>query len=232
MLENHRLAAEREIQLRELSESRTRILSVGDQARRRIERDLHDGAQQRLVALRATLALESARLRTDSARLGAVLERLGDDVEQTIDEVRSIARGVYPSLLADTGLVEALRAAARIAPVPARVDTDGIGRYAPEIETTIYFVCVEALQNAVKHARSASGVWISVRDDGRLHFEVIDDGVGFAPDTAATGSGLVNLRDRIAALGGVLTVEASPGAGTRIAGAVPVPAGSRRAAPR
>jgi signal transduction histidine kinase len=230
VLENDRLSAEREAQLQELSESRARILSVGDQARRRIERDLHDGAQQRLVALRAHLALESDGLRSDSARIAALLERLGEDVEETIDEVRSIARGIYPSLLADRGLGDALRSAALLAPLRAAVDSDGVGRYEPEVETTVYFACVEALQNAIKHARGASGVWISLSDDGRLRFDVRDDGSGFAPATARSSSatGLTNLRDRVAALGGVLTVESAPGRGTRIAGAVPV----RRLDPR
>jgi signal transduction histidine kinase len=228
MLENERLVAAREAQLRELAASRARIVSVGDQARRRIERDLHDGAQQRLVALRTVLALESERVSADSSRLGTVLAQLGDDVEETIDEVRSIARGLYPSLLAERGLGVALRAAARVAPLATSVEQDGIGRYTPELETTIYFVCVEAMQNAVKHARGASGVRVSLADDGRLRFEVRDDGVGFAADAPTSGSGLTNLRDRVAAVGGVLTVETSPGAGTRIAGAVPVPAGARR----
>ena len=178
VLENHRLSAEREAQLHELSESRARIVSVGDQARRRIERDLHDGAQQRLVVLRTVLALESDRVRAESPALADVLERLGDDVEQTIDEVRQIARGIYPSLLADRGLDAALRAAALGAPLRATVVSEGIGRYEPEIETTVYFACVEALQNALKHARGASGVWITLADDGRLRFAVRDDGSG------------------------------------------------------
>jgi signal transduction histidine kinase len=222
VLENNRLSAEREAQLRELSESRARILSVGDQARRRIERDLHDGAQQRLVALRAHLALESDRLPAESARTASVLERLGDDVEDAIDELRSVARGIYPSLLADRGLTEALRAAALTAPLAAAVDGDGVGRYDPEVETTVYFACLEALQNAIKHARGATAVWITLFDDGRLQFDVRDDGSGFAAATArSSGTGLTNLRDRVTALGGVLTVETAPGRGTRVAGAVP-----------
>ena len=221
LLENSRLVAELQLSVRELAESRGRILSVGVQARRRIERDLHDGAQQRLVALRTYLALESDRLRDRSASIADTLAKLGNDVEETIDEVRSIARGIYPSLLADGGLDEALRAAALGAPIPARVDSDGVGRYGPEIETTIYFACVEALQNAVKHGHGATGVWISLSDTGSLRFEVRDDGVGFS-EPVTPGAGLTNIRDRLAALGGLVTIESTPGEGTRVAGIVPV----------
>jgi signal transduction histidine kinase len=222
VVENRRLVAEGDARLRELDASRARILTIGDEARRQIERDLHDGAQQRLVALRAALAIENDHLGDESPRVRGVLEALGEQVELTIDEVRALARGIYPSVLADHGLAEALRAAGRAAPIAVRVDADGVGRYPPEIETTVYLVCVEALQNAVKHADGASAVWISLVDDGRLRFEVVDDGAGFDPDSAASGAGLVNLHDRTATLGGVLAVESAPGRGTRIAGAIPL----------
>jgi signal transduction histidine kinase len=228
LIENARLSAEGERRLRELAESRARIVSVGDQARRRIERDLHDGAQQRLVVLRANLAFESERLRTDSVRLADMLERLGEDVEATIDEVRSIAHGIYPSLLADRGLADALRAAAFAAPVRTVVDSDGIGRYDAAVETTVYFACLEALQNAIKHAHGATGVWITLADDGRLLFTVRDDGVGFAAGSRSAGAGLTNMRDRVAALGGVLTIDTGRGQGTRIAGVVPIADGHRK----
>jgi signal transduction histidine kinase len=222
VIENRRLAAEGEKRMRELEASRARILTVGDQARQRIERDLHDGAQQRLVAVRAALAIESAGIGDETPHLRALLERLGEQVELTIDEVRSIARGLYPSLLADHGLVDALRSAGHAAPIAVRVDAEGIGRYSPEIETTIYLVCVEALQNVVKHADGATGVWISLADDGRLRFEVLDDGAGFEPGAVASGSGLLNLHDRATALGGVISIRSEPGRGTRIAGTIPL----------
>jgi len=136
--------------------------------------------------------------------------------------VRSIARGIYPSLLADRGLGEALRAAALGTPLPARVDADGVGRYDPEVETTVYYACIEALQNAAKHATGATGVWISMSDTGNLRFEVFDDGAGFALASHSPGAGLTNLRDRLAAVGGVVTVESEIGVGTRVAGMVPV----------
>src|SRR4051812_122582 len=222
VVENRRLVTEGETRLRELEASRARILSVGDQARQRIERDLHDGAQQRLVAVRAALALESEHVGDDAPHVRALLDRLGDEVELTIDEVRSIAGGLYPSVLADHGLVEALRAAGRLAPIAVRVDADGIGRYSPEIEMSTYLLCIEALHNAVKHADGASGVWISLADDGRLRFEIVDDGAGFEPDAVASGSGLLNLQDRATALGGVIAIQSAPQRGTRIAGAIPL----------
>jgi signal transduction histidine kinase len=224
LLQNGRLVGELQLSLRELAESRTRILSAGVQARRRIERDLHDGAQQRLVALRTHLALESDRVRDRSANIAATLSKLGDDVEDTIDDVRSIAHGIYPSLLADGGLEEALRAAALGAPLPARVDSDGVRRYGPDVETTIYYACIEALQNAAKHAHGATGVWIALSDNGSLRFEVRDDGAGFS-EPVSPGAGLTNIRDRLAALGGLVTIESTPGAGTRVAGIVPVNGG-------
>jgi signal transduction histidine kinase len=221
LLENSQLVAQLQLSLRDLAASRARIVSVGVQARRRIERDLHDGAQQRLVALRVHLAIESDRLRDHSASVADTLAKLGDDVEDTIDEVRSIARGIYPSLLADGGLDEALRAAALGAPIRAVVSSDGLQRYGPDVETTIYYACVEALQNAVKHGHGATGVWISLSDTGSLRFEVRDDGAGFS-EPASPGAGLTNIRDRLAALGGLVTIDSAPGEGTRVAGIVPV----------
>ena len=224
LLETNRLVAQHEARLRELWASRARILSVGDDVRRTIERDLHDGAQQRLVALRASLALESEGLRGERERLAALLDKLGRDVEDTIDDVRSIARGIYPALLADAGLEAALRGAALGAPLHTTVHSDGIGRYDAEIETAVYFTCVEALQNAAKHAHGATRVSMTLRDDGRLRFEVRDDGAGFdARARRSSGAGLTNMADRIAALGGVLTIESEPGAGTQVVALVPLP---------
>jgi signal transduction histidine kinase len=222
VLEHDWLVRELQSSLRELSASRARIVTVGAQARRRIERDLHDGAQQRLVALRAHLGLQSERLRENAPHAADALDGLALIVDETIDEVRSIARGIYPSLLADRGLVEALQAAALGAPLGARVDAEGVGRYDPEIETTVYYACIEALQNAVKHAAGATGVWISLSDTGNLRFEVQDDGAGFAVASHSPGTGLMNLRDRLAAVGGVVTIESEIGVGTRVAGMVPV----------
>jgi signal transduction histidine kinase len=220
-LEHDGLVRELQSSLSELSASRARIVSVSAQTRRRIERDLHDGAQQRLVALRAHLGLESERLRRWAPASAGALDRLATDVDDTIDEVRSIARGLYPSLLADRGLPEALKAASLAATLPARVDAEDVGRYDAEIEATVYYACVEALQNAAKHAKGATGVWISLSDTGNLRFEVQDDGAGFALPGPSGGAGLTNLRDRLAAVGGVLTIESEVGVGTRVAGMLP-----------
>jgi signal transduction histidine kinase len=133
-----------------------------------------------------------------------------------------MARGVYPALLTDAGLAEALRAAALRAPVAAEVHSDGVGRYAPEVESAVYFCCLEALQNAAKHARDATRVTISLEQGDGLRFEVRDDGPGFDPGTAARGAGLTNMRDRIGALGGEVTVASEPGRGVVVRGSVPV----------
>jgi signal transduction histidine kinase len=219
-LENERLVEQLESSLDELSKSRTRLVTVADQERRRIERDLHDGAQQRLVALRARLQLVAEQVNGNSAAGAAAIQRLDQEVETTIDEVRSFARGVYPSLLVQRGLAEALRAAGRSAPIPTIVDADRIGRYPPEIEATVYFACMEALQNVAKHARGARGAVISVSRNPHLRFEVRDDGAGFRPSDVGAGSGLTNLRDRLAAVGGELDVKSAPGRGTRVAGVI------------
>jgi signal transduction histidine kinase len=221
-LENDRLVAELQSSLAELARSRTRIATAADRERRKIERDLHDGAQQRLVALRIKLELVAERLDAESPDSAAALRRLETDVDGTIDEVRSFARGIYPPLLAQRGLGEALRAAARTAPIPTTVDAAHIARHPPEVESTVYLACMEALQNAAKHARGATGVVISLSENPKLRFEVHDDGEGFVVVDAAGGNGLTNLRDRVAAVGGSVTVRSAPGRGTTVSGVVPV----------
>jgi signal transduction histidine kinase len=223
-LENDRLVGQLRTSLEELSQSRARIVAVGDRERRRIERDLHDGAQQRLVALRVRLSLVADGIDAQSPDSAHAIRELEDQVDETIDEVRSFARGIYPSLLAERGLTEALRAAGRSAPVPTIVDAASIGRYPPEIEATIYFSCMEALQNAAKHAHGATGVTIALTHNPHLRFEVSDDGDGFDPSNTNGGTGITNLRDRLSAVGGELHVESSPGHGTRISGVIPAAA--------
>ena len=222
-LDNQRLTAQARALLREVSESRARIQATADDERRRIERDLHDGAQQRLVALRIQLELEAEEVELEDAVRAATLRRLGEDVEEAIDEVRSLARGIYPAALADRGLVDALRAAALRSPLPTTVLAAGVGRYPREIETTAYFCCLEALQNAAKHAHGASAAVIDLSGIESLRIEVRDDGAGFDVATALPGSGLVNMRDRLSAVDGELTTVSSPGAGTRLIITIPVP---------
>ncbi|MFL5909631.1 MAG: sensor histidine kinase, partial [Gaiellaceae bacterium] len=220
-LENDRLVGRLRASLLELSESRSRMMSVADRERRKVERDLHDGAQQRLVALQIQLELLATQLQDVSPKSAMAIRGLEDEVDATIDEVRAFARGVYPPLLAERGLSEALRAAGRSAPLPTMVDAPAIGRYSPEVEATVYFACMEALQNAAKHAHGASGVMISVSQNERLRFEVRDDGEGFDALRADYGAGLTNLRDRLDAVGGELDVASEPGRGTTISGAIP-----------
>jgi signal transduction histidine kinase len=218
-----RVARENEQLVRELSASRARVLTVADHERRRIERDLHDGAQQRLVALQIRLALLREQIEPEAPESAAALRRFEGEIETASEEVRALAHGIYPPQLTERGLAHALRSAARGAPLPTTVHTEHIGRYGPAVESTVYFACMEALQNAAKHAHGATGVTIDVCENGRLRFEVRDDGPGFAPrERARDGSGLANLRDRLAAVGGELEIRSAPGDGTRVAGVIPV----------
>jgi signal transduction histidine kinase len=221
-LESERLSDELRSSLRELRESRARIISSADGERQRIERDLHDGAQQSLVALRIRLELAGQLLAETPARAEQLLRDLGAEVDQALEQVRSLARGVYPALLSDRGLREALRAAALRNPVRTAVETDGIGRYRPEIEAAVYFCCLEAMQNAMKHADGVEIISISLAVRGDLRFEVRDDGSGIADDVTMSGAGITNMRDRLAAVGGTLVILTSPGMGTSVSGTIPL----------
>jgi signal transduction histidine kinase len=221
--DNRRLAARVESSLTELRASRARILAAADEERRRIERDLHDGGQQRLVALRIRLELAEELMKQDPGRARNMLHLLGGELDAALDELRSLAAGVFPSLLAARGLPDAIRTAALQSPVPTSVEVEGSNRYPNEVETAAYFCCIEALQNVAKHAPEASSVTISLNRNGDLRFEVRDDGPGFVLDTTA-GDGLVNMRDRMAAVGGELEIRSAPGAGTMVVGTIPVDA--------
>ncbi len=224
-MENLFLTDELDGALHELAASRASRFIAEQDTRQKIERDLHDGAQQRLVALRMKLGLAAATVARRDPASAEALHALEDDVDATIDEIRSLASGIYPPLLARAGLRDALRAAQLTAALPTTVHTDRIGRYPPEIETTVYFSCSEALQNAAKHARSATGVTISLWQDRELHFEVRDDGAGFDVPTTPLGKGLTNLSDRLAAVGGTITLESAPGRGTVLRGSIPLDCG-------
>jgi signal transduction histidine kinase len=207
----------------ELRDSRARVVAAGDAERRRIERDLHDGAQQHLVGLALNLRVARELAASDPDRAGQLFDELADDIHGAIDQVRELAHGIYPPLLADRGLPEAVRAALTRSPTRGFVDCDGVGRYPAEVETTVYFCCVEAIQNAGKHA--GDGARVSVRiweDDSTLLFEVADDGAGFDAAAAPAGAGLTNMHDRVGAHGGQVRVEAARGAGTRVVGGVPL----------
>jgi signal transduction histidine kinase len=208
--------------IEDLRASRQRLVAAQDEERRRLERNLHDGAQQQLVALAVRLRLARTTASKDLAEADRMLEQLEGDVTAALENLRELARGVYPPLLADQGLAAAIEAQARRSPVPVRVEADGIGRYPQELETAVYFCTLEALQNAAKYAQANEVAVSLLEDHGELVLSIRDDGRGF--DRAATplGGGLQNMTDRLAALGGTLTVRSRPGAGTTIEGHVPV----------
>lgn len=201
-----------------------RVLAAGDADRQRIERDLHDGVQQRLTGLRIRLQLAAESFQehgdTDAS---AALNAFGEEVQQAIEEVRAFARGVYPLTLASEGLGAALASASRHAPDPITVSARGIRRCRPEVESAVYFTCLAAIDNATKHAGPAD-VHVRAWDTPRaLHFTISDTGHGFNPNATPNGAGLTNMHDRITALGGTLTVNSSPSHGTQLHGSVPDP---------
>ena len=212
-------------QAEELRESRARIVASGDAERRRVERNLHDGAQQHLVALAINLRLTRDIVADDPEGAAEMLGQLAEDVQATIKELRELAHGIYPPLLADNGLPDALRAAASRSPLSVRVDVaDGVGRYSAEVEAAIYFSCTEALQNAAKHAGQATVDLRLWTESGGLLFSVADDGPGFDPATARGGHGYVNMADRLGAIGGTVRWDSRPGHGATISGSVPLAA--------
>jgi signal transduction histidine kinase len=201
-----------------------RVLAASDADRQRIERDLHDGVQQRLTGLRIRLALaaDSFQERGDTDASTA-LNAFGDEVDQAIDEVRAFAHGVYPALLASDGLGPALVCASRHAAGPVIVSARGLRRCRPEVEGAVYFTCLAAMDNAARHAGPAE-VSIHAWDTAQaLHFAVCDSGCGFDPSRTPAGAGLTNIRDRINALGGTVTIDSGPSRGTRVHGSVPDP---------
>jgi signal transduction histidine kinase len=205
-----------------------RIVTAGDAERRRLERNLHDGAQQHLVAMAVKLRIVEELIEDDPNEATKVIEELRDNLKDAIAELRALAHGIFPPLLSSGGLREALPAAAGRAALSTTVDTTGVGRYTPEIESTVYFCCLEALQNAGKHAGDDAEVEIRVSDDGRLlTFEVSDDGAGFEADPrGASGHGFINMTDRLGTVGGHLGVRSAPGAGTTVRGEIPLPSTS------
>jgi signal transduction histidine kinase len=218
-----RSLAELRRQAEELRLSRARVVAAADAERRRIERDLHDGAQQHLVALEANLGAVSALVESDPERAQAILGELRAAVREAMHDFRDLAHGIYPPLLQDRGLSEALANAARRASIAARLEAATVSRYDPEVEGTVYFCCVEALQNAAKHAGDGARATIRLwQQEGGLRFEVADDGSGLDPARTAFGAGLTNMRDRLEAVGGDLRIDSSPGGGTRVAGTIPL----------
>jgi signal transduction histidine kinase len=222
-LENLRLGADAAKAARELRQSRARIAAAADDERRRIERDLHDGAQQRLVALRIELGLVEDLVRDDPEGCIARVRELELNIDAALEELRSLAHGVRPALLEDRGLAEALASAMASAPVRVELRTIDVRRYAPEVESAVYFCVLEAVQNVAKHARGATHADITLDGSGHeLRFTVRDDGPGTASEHPARGMGVTNMEDRMGAVGGRLAILSRLGQGTTVLGQVPL----------
>ena len=222
VLRNAGLTEELMDTIAQLRTSRQRLVTAQDEERRKLERNLHDGAQQQIVALTVKLGLLARVVEREPAQAVSIAGQLQEDATEALEELRDLARGIYPPLLADRGLISALQAQARKSIVPVTVEGDGIGRYAREAEAAVYFSCLEALQNVVKYA-SASRATVSLSDgEGALRFIVTDDGVGFDTTTSSYGTGLQGIADRLAALDGSIEVRSTVGAGTTVEGIIPV----------
>ena len=208
--------------IEELRASRQRLVSAQDEERRRLERNIHDGAQQQLVALTVKLRLLEQLAERDPVKAREMAGQIQADATGALEDLRDLARGIYPPLLADKGLPAALEAQARKSPVPVSVEAGDVGRCPQDVEAAVYFSCLEALQNVTKYAEASQVRITLIRSDGVLTFSVTDDGVGFDPASATHGTGLQGIADRLDALGGMLAVESAAGAGTAISGTVPV----------
>jgi signal transduction histidine kinase len=219
-VENARLDSELQARLDELRESRARIVEAGYAERRRVERDLHDGAQQRLVALALELQMVRAKLETDPGAAAELLEAAADELTGATQELRELARGLHPPVLADRGLVPALEALAKRGPVPVAIEADDAEPAPEAVEAAAYFVVSEALTNVARHANAKQALVRVARRDGLLLVEIEDDGTGGADLSA--GSGLRGLADRVGALGGSLDVDSVAGRGTTVRAALPV----------
>jgi signal transduction histidine kinase len=229
VLANARLTADLEARLAQIARqaadlraSRQRIVAAQDEERRRLERNIHDGAQQHLVALAVKLRLAKGLLQKDPNQGRRMLVELRGEIDAALDTLRSLALGIYPPLLEEQGIAAAIAAQYTRSSLPVRMETDGIGRYPIELEAAVYFCTLEALQNAAKYAH-ASEITVSFRErDDAIEFVVADDGVGFHPSANGRGTGVQGIRDRISVFGGDATIESSPGTGTTVRGRVPI----------
>ena len=229
VLRGARLRAELESRLGELSvradelrSSRQRLVDVQDAERRLLERDIHDGAQQHLVALAVNLRLAETLARRSPERADVLLAGQEQAAVDAIETLVQLSRGIYPRLLADRGLVSALDTAFGNSPVPVKVSARDVGRYSSSVEAAAYFCCLEAVQNAAKHS-GATTVCVELRGEpGYLGCVIDDDGSGFEPDAVSAGSGLANMRDRVESVGGRLSIETSGSGGARVRAWLPV----------
>jgi signal transduction histidine kinase len=207
--------------IEDLRASRQRIVTAQDEARRRLERNIHDGAQQDLVALAIKLRLAGTTIDEDPAQTKELLGELQTDATGVLENLRDLARGIYPPLLADLGLAAALSAQASKSPLPVAVEADGIGRFPQDTEAAVYFCCLEALQNIAKYAHATQARICLQAQNGTLRFTVSDDGAGYDVGHTPMGSGQRNMADRLAALGGRLEVRSAPSCGTTITACLP-----------
>jgi signal transduction histidine kinase len=230
VLRNVRLTEALKARLDDLKAAQKRLVSAQDAEQRRLERNIHDGAQQQLVALAVKLKLADALIERDAQKARELVGQLQGETHAALEDLRDLARGIYPPLLADKGLPAALEAQARKSGLPIEVRADGIGRYPQDIEAAVYFSCLEAMQNIAKYA-SASSAWVALSErDHALTFAVTDDGRGFDPVATSAGTGLQGIADRVGALDGEVAVTSVPGHGTTIEGRLPVPVGAESSA--
>jgi signal transduction histidine kinase len=216
------LTGELVARLDELTASRQRIVQAQDLERHRIQRDIEGGAERQLEALHAKFGAARAAAGAEPEPQRTLIAELRADIAATIESLRELARGIYPPLLADQGLVAAVRAQAAKAGGPVTLDADDVGRLGRDVEAAVYFCCVEALRNVGRHAGSAPARIRLARDDGRVTFEVTDEGPGFDVRLASSGTGLQHMADRLAALGGAIRIDSRPGEGTTVAGEIPL----------
>jgi signal transduction histidine kinase len=222
VLKNVGLTSDLQARLEDLRASRQRLVAAQDDERRKLEHNLHDGAQQHLVAIKVKLGLVEMLATRDTEKAKATIIALKHDADEALETLRDLARGIYPPLLAEKGLAVALRSQAAKATLPVHVDADGVGRYPQETEAALYFCTLEALQNVQKYA-TASAVTVRLREDEeQLLVEVIDDGRGFNVTAVTRGAGLTNMEDRLDSLGGSLRIESTPGVGTSLRASVPI----------
>jgi signal transduction histidine kinase len=206
----------------DLRGSRRRLVAAQDDERRRLERNIHDGAQQQLVALAVKARLARQLTERDLVQAADVLIQIEAETQQALEDLRDLVRGIYPPLLADKGLPAALEAQARKSPVPVVVEADSVGRFPRSVEAAAYFSVLEALQNVAKYADASSVRIVLDQDDRLLRFVVRDDGRGFDPASIGYGTGLQGIADRLAALYGEMTIESAPGVGTSVRGSIPI----------